>query len=155
MQCCLSVWQCSALADRPLNGLYVHVHTCMSLFCVVITPADLIDLRRLADGRKNYQQSYIGSDDIGTLRSSKIQHTHTHTRAFNGPLSGTTRVSGWLGSRVVSVLDLGAEGPGFKSQSRRCRVTVLWAYYNCDTSTIRLRFEYDTTSYEELCAFEQ
>ena len=32
---------------------------------------------------------------------------------------------GWLGSRVVSMLDSGAEGPGFKSQSRRCRVTVL------------------------------
>ena len=32
---------------------------------------------------------------------------------------------GWLGSRVVSVLDSGAEGPGFKSQSRRYRVTVL------------------------------
>jgi len=32
---------------------------------------------------------------------------------------------GWFGSRVVSVLDSGAEGPGFKSQSRRCRVTVL------------------------------
>jgi len=32
---------------------------------------------------------------------------------------------GWLGSRVVSVLDSGAEGPGFKSQLRRCRVTVL------------------------------
>ena len=31
----------------------------------------------------------------------------------------------WLGSRVVSVLDSGAEGPGFKSQSQRCRVTVL------------------------------
>ena len=31
----------------------------------------------------------------------------------------------WLGSRVVSVLDSGAKGPGFKSQSRRCRVTVL------------------------------
>jgi len=30
----------------------------------------------------------------------------------------------WLGSRVVSVLGSGAEGPGFKSQSRRCRVTV-------------------------------
>jgi len=28
-------------------------------------------------------------------------------------------------SRVVSVLDSGAEGPEFKSQSRRCRVTVL------------------------------
>ena len=34
-------------------------------------------------------------------------------------------LTGWLGSRVVSVLDSGAKGPGFKSQSRRCRVTVL------------------------------
>jgi len=33
--------------------------------------------------------------------------------------------SGSLGSRAVSVLDSSAEGPGFKSQSRRCRVTVL------------------------------
>jgi len=32
---------------------------------------------------------------------------------------------GWLGSRVVSVLDSGTEGPGFKSQSQHCRVTVL------------------------------
>ena len=32
---------------------------------------------------------------------------------------------GWLGSRVVSMLDSGAEGPGFNSQPRRCRVTVL------------------------------
>jgi len=32
---------------------------------------------------------------------------------------------GWLGSRVVSVLDSGAEGPGFKSQPRHCQVTVL------------------------------
>jgi len=31
----------------------------------------------------------------------------------------------YVGSRVVSVLDSGAEGPGFKSQPRRCRVTVL------------------------------
>ena len=31
---------------------------------------------------------------------------------------------GWLGSRVVGVLDSGAKGPGFKSQPRRCRVTV-------------------------------
>ena len=32
---------------------------------------------------------------------------------------------GWLGSRVVSLLDSGAEGPGFKSQPRCCRVTSL------------------------------
>ena len=45
-------------------------------------------------------------------------------------ISGTARLifatfSGWLGSRVVSVLDSGTVGSGFKSQSRRCRVTVL------------------------------
>jgi len=34
-------------------------------------------------------------------------------------------VLGWLDSRVVSVLDSGAEGPGFKSQQRHCPVTVL------------------------------
>jgi len=33
--------------------------------------------------------------------------------------------TGWLGSRVVSVLDPGTEGLWFKSQSRRCQVTVL------------------------------
>ena len=31
---------------------------------------------------------------------------------------------GWLGSRVVSVLDSGAVGPGFKSQPRRCRISL-------------------------------
>jgi len=31
----------------------------------------------------------------------------------------------WLGSRVVSMLDSGAEGSGFKSQLRRCLITVL------------------------------
>jgi len=35
-------------------------------------------------------------------------------------LYSTSDIIGWLGSRVVSVLDSGAEGPGFKS-----RVTVL------------------------------
>jgi len=31
----------------------------------------------------------------------------------------------WLGSRVVGVLDSDAVEPGFKSQPRRCRVTVI------------------------------
>jgi len=38
---------------------------------------------------------------------------------------GYQRLPEWLGSRVVSVLDSGAEGPGFRSQRRRCRVTSL------------------------------
>ena len=32
---------------------------------------------------------------------------------------------GWLGSRVVRLRDSCAEGPGLKTQPRRCRVTVL------------------------------
>jgi len=39
---------------------------------------------------------------------------------FNYPL-----YVGWLGSRVVSVLDSGTVGPEFKLQPRRCRVIVL------------------------------
>ena len=49
------------------------------------------------------------------------EETNAVRRTFHSLLF----VKGWLGSRVVSVLDSGAEGPGFKSQSRRCRVTVL------------------------------
>jgi len=41
------------------------------------------------------------------------------------PLLNQVVLMRWLGSRVVSVLDSGAEGPGFASQSQRCRVTVL------------------------------
>jgi len=37
------------------------------------------------------------------------------------------------GSRVVSVLDSGAVRPGFKSQPRRCRVTVLDKLLDCVT----------------------
>ena len=36
-----------------------------------------------------------------------------------------TILLGWLDSRVVSMLDSGAEGHRFKSQPRRSRVTVL------------------------------
>ena len=49
-------------------------------------------------------------------------HTHTHTHTS---VMFTYDVQRRLGSRVVSVLDSGAEGPGFKSQPRRCRVTLL------------------------------
>ena len=37
----------------------------------------------------------------------------------------STEASGWLGSPVVSMLDSGAEEPGFRLQPRHCRVTVL------------------------------
>jgi len=51
--------------------------------------------------------------------------THTITAYIAINIIRVLSPLGWLGSRVVSVLDSGAEGPGFKSQPRRCRVTVL------------------------------
>jgi len=83
------------------------------------------------------------------LSSSSVQHSRTADHCANVwflllnaraialnshlvvvPVSSVTNcrramTEGWLGSRVVSVLDSGAVGPGFKSQRRRCRVTVL------------------------------
>ena len=47
----------------------------------------------------------------------------TQPNAYIDPIQ--VQLFGWLGSRVVSVLDSGAEGPGFKSQPRRYRVTIL------------------------------
>jgi len=40
-------------------------------------------------------------------------------------LISLTSKGGSVAEWLVYVLDSGAEGPGFKSQSRRCRVTVL------------------------------
>jgi len=65
----------------------------------------------------------------------QVVHTHVPRRRESSLQYGVVNVgtssifalfiSGWLDSRVVSVLDSGAVGPGFKSQPRRCRVTVL------------------------------
>ena len=63
------------------------------------------------------------SNAIGRVRSSVCQRLKSRVSVSNGEAGGS--VAGWLGSRVVSFLDSGAEGPGFKSQPRRCRVTVL------------------------------
>jgi len=70
---------------------------------------------------------------------------------------------GRSGTETATEPSLRRTGPYFQQRSPGRTTDVctdyyaptLWAYYNCDTSTIRLRFEYDTTSYEELCAFEQ
>jgi len=74
-------------------------------------------------------------EDSGSTESCM---THRRSRLLSGRSTTVGRridsynilapvaVYGWLGSRVVSVLDSGAAGPRrFKSQSRRCRVTVL------------------------------
>ena len=54
---------------------------------------------------------------ISTVLATRHPHDR-HMALYNNN-------TGWLGSRVVSLLDSAAEGPGFKLQSRGCRVTVL------------------------------
>jgi len=58
-----------------------------------------------------------------TVRRTRMTHTDDSQQTGSGGFSVFAKCCSI--SRVVSVLDSGAEGPGFKSQSRRCRVTVL------------------------------
>ena len=50
---------------------------------------------------------------------------------YRAAIDGLYKLTGWLVSRVVRVLDSGAEGLEFKSQSRRCRATVLGKLFTC------------------------
>jgi len=66
------------------------------------------------------------SESKGRFFTKRIDsHNESNGIYSNRELECSNQRVGWLGSRVVSVLDLGAVGPGFKSQSRRGRVTVV------------------------------
>ena len=74
----------------------------------------------MTNRRRSRRRRVERSVTVARRRASSTLHTE---RSYLPTIAVPT--SGWLGSRVVSVLDSGAEGPGFKSQSQRCRVTVL------------------------------
>ena len=61
-------------------------------------------------------------------RQPKDEAEHRHLRIS---LNDVLWDRGWLGSRVVSVLDSGAKGRGFKSQSRRCNSIRQTAHTHC------------------------
>ena len=60
-------------------------------------------------------------DGIPIIISMTVSPKHEPTINSSGVRTLTIRynynIDGWLGSRVISVLDSGAEGPEFKSQS--------------------------------------
>ena len=91
---------------------------------------------------KNYPQTKIHKNSSGGRRSALDRGavTAAHSRL---PVAWFYWGGwwGWLGSRVVSVLDSGAEGPGFKSQSRRCRVTVLGKLFTPILGWGRMKWE--------------
>jgi len=89
------------------------------------------------DMGKIYVEIQVGSGDppcpfLGASMATSLQpkaeryqhHIHSCCDSPANQITSFIPYSGWLGSRVGSVLDSGAEGPGFKSQSRRCWVTV-------------------------------
>ena len=96
------------------------------------------DIRQHCQPMSAESTSLPFNKNVGTW-CKKISRFHTKPRqsTLNNNAQETscyassTRLStfclliGWFSSRVFSVLDSGAEGPGFKSQSRHCQVTVL------------------------------
>ena len=66
------------------------------------------------------------TDQRSGSRQPRHRRTGMCSSRFSSVLTRPACMIWWrLGSRVVGVLDSGAEGPGFESQPRRCRVTVL------------------------------
>ena len=65
---------------------------------------------------------------VPKIWSRTDKHTHRHAH-HNTPFfyrgGGGLTILPHYGSRVVSMLNSGAVGPGFKSQPRHCRITVL------------------------------
>jgi len=125
-------FQCSATINgRPgsvLCGPPCSVAVCVCVLCVSTVRCAHFPL----ESPRAQRPTQSMSQSIATCehRTPVIPLT-THERRRNrrdGPnrYSFSFHVGPFrLGSRVVSVLDSGAEGPGFKSQPRRCRVTVL------------------------------
>ena len=70
-----------------------------------------------------------GTSDVVQRTERQASSFTKHTQLSVVVVRRVTELSeisqGWLDSRVVSLLDSSAVGPGFKSQPRRCRVTVL------------------------------
>ena len=70
------------------------------------------------------QRRVLGVHRLVVHRPETVKHQHTLVPAQVAD-KGKRTLKGWLGSnRVVSVLDSGTVGPGFKSPPQRCRVTV-------------------------------
>ena len=132
---CVSV--CPSVRPSPSLSLSVCVCVCVCL-CVCVGP--IINVRARGGHATASRQSIFSAcrprrnDDISFSRGYSIQLFSIYVSfrsisqrgrsAAAEVLKLYTENRRWLGSRVVSALDSVAEGPGFKSLSRRCLVTV-------------------------------
>ena len=105
----------------------------LSAECVGDGPADagLANTRRTDEAQDRSSQTVLDLPHCQVLHNSLLQLLHAvvvHIQLLPSVTITpyvTVHTHVRLSSGVVSVLDSGAEGPGFKSQSRSCRVTVL------------------------------
>ena len=70
----------------------------------------------------NFWICHLGVNACAGPTVDYIQRKPFYYESADRPIDMKKR---WLGSRVVSVLDSGADGPGFEWQPQRCRVRVL------------------------------
>jgi len=112
----MSVAVCCILATQPLQlTIFIRLwfsHVLMTLsgnVCCLNRTREFFNVRNIMHTgfwALNFATVFGDLEPLGTKPMNSVQYR-------------------CLGSRVVSVLDSGAEGPGFKSQLQHCRVTVL------------------------------
>ena len=112
-----SRWFCGRSDDRSYIITSLLVSSNNVRLCDNSNPGDRRFVPELRAGRSSDGILYYCSCSLLSVnRWSVVSSSGQLTKHF---------LSGRLGSRVGSVLDSGAEEPGFKSQPRHCRVTVL------------------------------
>ena len=107
-----------------MDTALVSVSVCLSVcLCVCLWLANQFNFYHV---KKFSNQARVAAVAASSARVGRCKGRFSTLRS-------SEQLTDWLcfqsptppGSRVASVLDSGAEGPGFKSQPRRCRVTVL------------------------------
>ena len=139
---CLGIWQLSGMFHR-IHKMSGGGESCPEILVVCLLQAYCAVLKQylLRKSFKTFLQwhlwCYCGTDtmleqsgemlwsvalDIGDAVCSV---SATDCQCCRSVQFKSHTYMGWLGSRVISMLDSGAVGPGFKLQPRHCRVTVL------------------------------
>ena len=100
--------------------LFVHSFICLFIYLIILQLKTLV---YHSDRQALFTAQFRRAGLLATANNCYINYFGTAGRNDIVFVIFVV-VTGSLGSRVVSMQDSGAVGPGFKSQPRRCRVTV-------------------------------
>jgi len=128
------LYTCGNLQNSSVQIAFSHKCKCLSaneLFQLVVQPV----VQCIRTVMNETAQDWPCSQCSGAMLSAAAVDTESETSTLQQhfPMYSTPPANLYcvyyntitITSRVVSVLDSGAVGSGFKSQSRRCRLTVL------------------------------